>query len=83
MTRPTAEPRADRTERATSMGRRFACGAMTLAALGLVAAVLLGAPLISILLAGLLLLCPLLLWAPFRYQDRSLGSLHQARHGDD
>ena len=56
---------------------------MTFAAVGLVVAVLLGAPLLSILLAGLLLLCPLLLWAPFRYQDRSLGSLHPARHGDD
>jgi hypothetical protein len=52
---------------------------MTLAAVGLVVAVLLGAPLVSILLAGLLLLCPLLLWAPFRYQNRSLGALHQER----
>lgn len=65
------------------MGWRLACGAMTLAAVGLVVAVLLGAPLVSILLAGLLLLCPLLLWAPFHYQDRSLSSLHPARHGDD
>ena len=65
------------------MGWRLACGVMTLAAVGLVVAVLLGAPLVSILLAGLLLLCPLLLWAPFRCQARSLDSLHPARHGDD
>lgn len=65
------------------MGWRLACGAMTLAAVGLVVAVLLGAPLVSILLAGLLLLCPLLLWAPFRYQDRSLGALHPGSRRDD
>lgn len=65
------------------MGWRLAYGAMTLAALGFVLAVLLGAPLVSILLAGLLLLCPLLLWAPLRYRHRSLGSLHPARHDDD
>lgn len=65
------------------MGWRLACGAMTLAAVGLVVAVLLGAPLVSIFLAGLLLLCPLLLWAPFRYQDRSLGALHPGNRGDD
>ena len=52
---------------------------MTFAAVGLVVAVLLGAPLVSILLAGLLLLCPLLLWAPFRYQDRSVGALHPGK----
>ena len=52
---------------------------MALAAVGLVVAVLLGAPLVSILLAGLLLLCPLLVWAPLRYQNRSLGALRQER----
>ena len=61
------------------MGWRISCGVMTLAAVGLVVAVVLGAPLVSILLAGLLLLCPLLLWAPFRYQNRSLGAPHQER----
>jgi hypothetical protein len=52
---------------------------MTLAAVGLVVAVLFGAPLVSILLAGLLLLCPLLMWAPFRSRERSLGSLRRGR----
>ncbi len=52
---------------------------MTLAGVGLVVAVFLGAPLVSILLAGLLLLCPLLMWAPFRYQSRSFDSLHPRR----
>ncbi|HEX6330785.1 MAG TPA: hypothetical protein VF129_05790 [Actinomycetota bacterium] len=33
---------------------------------GLVVSLALGAPLVSILLAGLLLLCPLLLWVPAR-----------------
>ncbi len=65
------------------MGWRLTCWAMTLAAIGLVVAVFLGAPLVSILLAGLLLLCPLLMWAPFRYQERSLGGLHPESRRDD
>lgn len=65
--------------RPTSTGWRVACGVMTLAAAGVVVTVLLGAPLVSILLAGLLLLCPLLMWAPLRYQNRSLGSLNRRR----
>jgi hypothetical protein len=39
---------------------------MLLAAGALVAAIAFGAPLVSILLVGLLLLCPLFTWVPFR-----------------
>jgi len=31
----------------------------------------------------IVLLCPLLMWAPIRYQDRSFDSLSSARRGDD
>lgn len=75
MTRTTTRARSERAERAASAGLRPAYGVMTLAAGGLVVAVLLGTPLVSMLLAGLLLLCPLLLWGPFRYQTRSLSAL--------
>jgi hypothetical protein len=44
---------------------------MTIAAAGLVVAALFGAPLISILIAGLPLLCPLLMWVPFRFERRA------------
>ena len=73
--RPGAADLGEGSRRATLVSWRIACGLMTFAALGLVAAVFLGAPLVSILLAGLLLLCPLLLWAPSRYQPRSLDAL--------
>lgn len=79
VTRPATASATGRRERATSPGWRITCGVMTLAAVGLVVAVFLGAPLVSILLAGLLLLCPLLLWAPFRFQNRSIGALPQGR----
>ncbi|MFB3739409.1 MAG: hypothetical protein ACE14W_10670 [Candidatus Velamenicoccus archaeovorus] len=58
-----------------SVGRRIRPGSLArltlgtmlgLAVLGVPAAVALGAPLVSILVVGLLLLCPLLLWVPFR-----------------
>lgn len=65
------------------MHRRLAAWAMTLAAVGLVAAVLLGAPLISVFLAGLLLLCPLLMWSPFRYQANSFDALDRETARDD
>lgn len=39
---------------------------MVLAAAALVAAIAFGAPLVSILFVGLLLLCPLFTWVPFR-----------------
>ena len=83
MRRPEAEGHSSRTGRTSSMRGRVACGVMTIAAVALVVAVLLGAPLVSVLLAGLLLLCPLLMWAPIRYQDRSFDSLSSARRGDD
>lgn len=75
LTRQEREASNGGPSRAGSVGWHVACGIMTFAAFGLVAAVLLGAPLVSILLAGVLLLCPLLMWAPLRYQDRSLRSL--------
>ena len=43
------------------------------AGVGLVVTTLLGAPLVSILLVGLLLLCPLLTWVPFRTRERERG----------
>jgi len=51
-------------------GRRVACVFMVLAAAGLLVAVAFGATLVSILLVGLLLLCPLLMWVPFRLSDK-------------
>jgi hypothetical protein len=60
-------------------GRRAACGVMTVAGVGLVMAALLGAPLVSILLGGLLLLCPLLVWTPFAMGERPRH--HAARDG--
>ena len=53
-------------DRGSSSARRATEVLMALAGLGVVLAALLGSPLVSILLAGLLLLCPLLLWVPFR-----------------
>ena len=61
---------ADR-EQKRSRARRLACAAMVAAAAGLLAAAALGAPLVSVLLIGILLLCPLLMWAPFRFEQRS------------
>jgi hypothetical protein len=43
---------------------------MLLAASALVAAVAFGSPLVSILFVGLLLLCPLVTWIPFRVSRR-------------
>ena len=59
----------------------LACAFMTIAALGLVVAVLLGAPLVSILLVGLLLVCPLLMWVPFRFQERGERELRSGSKG--
>ena len=78
--------RHERETRPASTGsafRRAALVLMSLAALGLVAALLLGAPLVSVFLIGLLLLCPLLMWVPFRFERRALeGSVRaKPRHG--
>lgn len=55
---------------------------MGAAAVGLVLATVLGAPLVSILLVGLLLLCPLLMWVPFRYEDRALDEPRRTERRD-
>jgi len=63
-------------------GARIAvCTLMVLAAAGLVAATFLGAPLVSILLVGLLLLCPLLMWVPFRSADGAVRRTTSEREG--
>lgn len=64
---------ATRKKREAHRGRWVAGSVMGLTGVGLVAAVMFGAPLVSILLVGILLLCPLLLWVPFRFQRRSLS----------
>lgn len=70
--------------RSWSAGRRVACVFMVLAAVGLLGAVAVAATLVSILLVGLLLLCPLLMWVPFRLseEDRErAASQWRARRG--
>lgn len=49
-----------------SILRPVTCAVMALAAGALLAAIAFAAPLVSILLVGLLLICPLLSWVPFR-----------------
>lgn len=61
--------------------RAVAWGLVATAVAGLVTALVLGAPLVSILLVGLLLLCPLLLWVPFRFERRSLDEPTPERRG--
>lgn len=62
--------------------RRAACVLMVLASAGLVVAAFLGAPLVSVLLAGLLLLCPLLMWVPYRFDRDAMGSARR-RPGEE
>lgn len=50
--------------------RRATAVLAVVAGVGLVVSTLLGAPLVSILLVGVLLLCPLLTWVPFRTRER-------------
>lgn len=66
---------APHSARASDMTRRATYGVMGLATVGLVVAILVGAPLVSVLLAGLLLVCPLLLWKPFRSERRGLDTV--------
>jgi Flp pilus assembly protein TadB len=49
-------------------------------AAALLAAIALRAPLVSILLVGLLLVCPLLMWMPVRHERRHL-TRSEHRHG--
>jgi Flp pilus assembly protein TadB len=49
-------------------------------AAALVIAIALRAPLVSILVVGLLLLCPLLMWMPVRHERRHL-TRSEHRHG--
>jgi site-specific recombinase len=53
--------------------RRVTAVLAVAAGAGLLATTLLRAPLVSILLVGLLLLCPLLTWVPFRARDGERG----------
>ena len=63
---------SERTDGGTGGGRRhvrtLTGAALTAGALVLVGAYLLGGPLVVILLAGVMLLCPLLLWVPYRFR---------------
>ncbi len=65
------EAHADRPARGSLIRRPGVCALMSLAAGGLVVAILMGAPLVSILIVGLLLLCPLLMWVPFRFEQEA------------
>jgi len=56
-------------------------GLVAMAVAGLVAALVLAAPLVSILLVGLLLLCPLLLWVPSRFERRPIDEPTPERRG--
>ncbi len=58
------DERTLRPERHASPGGRAMWALMGLMVVALVAAILMGAPLVSVLLVGLLLLCPLLMWMP-------------------
>jgi hypothetical protein len=51
------------------------CGLLLAAGAVMLVALALDAPFVSILLVGLVLVCPLLMWAPFRVQQASLRSL--------
>jgi hypothetical protein len=72
----------DRGDVGRTAGRRLAAfviiGGVTV---GSLAASLFDAPLVSILLLGLLLVCPLLMWAPFRRERASRRHPHPDRDG--
>jgi hypothetical protein len=64
-------------EHRAGVGRWVAGGLTTLVAATVLVAVALGAPLVSILLVGLVLLCPLLMWAPFRIRRPGIRTLDE------
>lgn len=69
-----------RPEHPAHRARHLTCAAMLVAAVGVVTGAALGTPLVSFLLAGLLLLCPLLMWVPFHFERRSVeGSIRRER----
>ncbi len=69
-------------EHGASTAHRVACGLMAAAAVGLITAAVLGAPLVSVLLAGLLLVCPMLMWVPFRYERSALDGSARGNRRD-
>lgn len=62
--------------------RRSASAVMVVAAVGVVTGAVLDAPLVSFLLAGLLLLCPLLMWVPFHAGQRPIEGLMREERRD-
>lgn len=76
----------DRSPAERSIARRAAarpgtCLLMAGAAVGLVVAFLLGAPAVSVFLAGLLLICPLLAWSPSGNGRRAAAPAPAGGHG--
>lgn len=65
----------------TAGWRLAAFAIIGIAAVGFLTASLFDAPLVSVLLLGLLLVCPLMMWAPFRRERVSRRHPHPDRDG--
>ena len=82
MTRTPEAAGGPRTARRALRQHVAAYGVVVIISSGLFAAGMLGAPLVAILLTGLLLLCPLLMWVPFRFEKKTREELmSRPRHG--
>lgn len=82
MTRSQEAAGGPRTGRTALRGHMAAYGVVAIISSGLFAAGMLGAPLVAILLIGLLLLCPLLMWVPFRFEKKTREEpMSRPRHG--